>query len=172
MTAIYTTDAGKRRLHRRLEDARDHYDAIVATNPEAAESGDNCVWHDNFAYEENQRQMHAAARTVAELQGLLRRVVVVPVPERPERATIGTLVDLLFDDEDEPQTWVIGGFEDGDVREGRVSYTAPLARAVLGAQQGDLRTVVQRGRERRFEVTRVRRAPSEWDAPPGSEVRR
>ena len=135
--AYQTTPAGQRRLLRRLAEARARYDALCATNGEAAEAGDNCVWHDNFAYEENQRQMHALARTVRDLENVLRAMVVVPVPRAPARVTLGTTV-ALRDQFGTLHRWSIAGFEDGDPEAGRISHTAPLARALLGRELGDV----------------------------------
>lgn len=134
---LHTTAAGQRRLLRRLAESRARYDAICATNGEAADAGDNCVWHDNFAYEENQRQMHATARTVRDLEAALRTMVVVPVPPRPTRVALGTTVELE-DQHGERHRWSIAGHEDGDAEARRISHTAPLAQALLGREPGDL----------------------------------
>ena len=63
-----TTPAGLRRLNQRLAAARQRYLDICADNEDAAGAGDTSVWHDNFAYEENQRQMHALARRLRDMQ--------------------------------------------------------------------------------------------------------
>ena len=146
-----TTRAGQRRLLQRLAAARAHYDTIIATNPEAAEAGDNCVWHDNFAYEENQRKMHSAARTIHDLRTLVSQVQVVPLPPRIERVGLGVCVKVERSDTGAVETWTIAGIEDGDLDAGRVSYTAPFARALLGAEKGDTRVIVSENK--RYEVT-------------------
>ena len=151
-TQAFTTPAGQRRLLQRLAAALAQYDAIVATNPEAAEAGDNCVWHDNFAYEENQRRMHSAARTVHDLRALISRVQTVSVPATPERVGLGSRVEVVRYDTGEAETWNIVGVEDGSPELGRVSYTAPFARALLGAGLGDVREVVSGGRRYTVEV--------------------
>jgi len=160
-TQAFTTPAGQRRLLQRLAAALAQYDAIVATNPEAAEAGDNCVWHDNFAYEENQRRMHSAARTVHDLRALISKVQTVPVPREPERVGLGTRVDVVRHDTGVVETWDIVGVEDGSPERGRVSYTAPFARALLGACLGDAREVVSGGRRYTVEVVALRVADEE-----------
>jgi len=151
MNPKLTTAAGQRRLLQRLAAAHANYDTIVATNPEAAEAGDNCVWHDNFAYEENQRRMHAAARTIHDLRTLVSQVQVVPVPRRVERVGLGVRVRLERGDTGAIETWTIAGIEDGELDAGRVSYTAPFARALLGAEAGETRVIVSENK--RYEVT-------------------
>jgi transcription elongation factor GreB len=137
MATAHTTPAGHRRLLQRLADSRARYEAICATNGDAADAGDNSVWHDNFAYEENQRQMHAAARAVRDLQRALQSVVIVQPPAHPDRVALGTTV-VLEDQRGVLHRWSIAGFEDGDPTVGRVSYTAPLARALMGREPGDV----------------------------------
>lgn len=149
------TPGGKRRLEARLAAVRAEFDAVVADNPAALESGDTSGWHDNFAFEENQRRMHQLAHRLRTLERLLDRAEVVPpLVEAPERVVVGTHVRWRFEDEDEDaarELW-LAGFEDGEPNEGRVSYDSPLGRALVGAEEGDLREVVIAGRRRRVEV--------------------
>ncbi|MCA9547133.1 MAG: GreA/GreB family elongation factor [Myxococcales bacterium] len=158
-----TTPAGLRRLNQRLAAARQRYLDICADNEDAAGAGDTSVWHDNFAYEENQRQMHAAARTVRDLEHLLRRMQVVHPVERPSQATVGT--EVTFSDEDgEEHRWILGGYEDSDPAEGRVAYTTPLGQALMGARPGELRQWPRGGRRVEIEITAICRAHSETSA--------
>ena len=71
--SYYLTPAGRGRLRRRIEEARLAYLTVCASNGDAAGAGDSSVWHDNFAYEENQRQMHQLARRVSTLEEVLLR---------------------------------------------------------------------------------------------------
>ena len=139
LSRYYTTPAGARRMSARLADALARYDAVVAGNPEAAESGDNCVWHDNFAYEESQRQMHALGRKVHDLRQIMGRLVVVTPPAQPERVGVGTRVELVYVDSGETERWVIAGHEDGDPKAGRLSYTSPMGTVLMNAEVGDER---------------------------------
>ncbi len=83
----YLTPAGRVRLRHRIHEARLAHEAICASNGEAAEAGDSSVWHDNFAYEENQRQMHQLARRVRTLEEILTSAAeVCSRPGAPARA--------------------------------------------------------------------------------------
>jgi transcription elongation factor GreB len=161
MVRRYTTSAGRRRLEGRLGEAQRRYDEIVVSNPDAAEAGDTSVWHDNFAYEENQRQMHQWARRVRDLRALLASVEVVAPPNRPESVSIGCAVELAHAEDGTTRQIVIAGYEDGDPANGRVSYTAPLARALLGATPGEWRTALLDGEERELAVLSIERAEEE-----------
>lgn len=156
-----TTRAGRRRLERTLDDALRRYDEVVASNPEAAESGDTSVWHDNFAYEENQRQMHQWSRRIRDLRSMLASAEIVTPPQQPTRAQVGTTVRLLDLDSGDERAMALAGCEDGDPVAGRVSYTAPLGRALVGAEVGDLRTVRLAGGEKSFEILSIHPTPEE-----------
>lgn len=155
---LYTTAAGRQRYFERVRAVRAQYDAVCASNEDAADAGDNSVWHDNFAYEENQRQMHALARRLRDMQACLSRMQVVSPPKDPTRVCLGSAVELENVDTGETRRWVIAGYEDGDLAAGRLSYIAPLARAVLGAEEGDERVLVVDGAKTRFEVVAIEAA--------------
>jgi transcription elongation factor GreA len=156
MTAVYLTTAGLERLRTRLAETRAAFKAVCDDNPAAREAGDSSVWHDNFAFEENQRRMHMLAARVRELESTLERVVVVSPPKvAPERVAVGTRVRYRFDDEPQVRTCVIAGWEDGDKRAGRVSYNSPLGEHLVGARVGAVVEVELAGRYREVTVVAV-----------------
>lgn len=161
---VVLTPCGKRRLQDRLALVRAEFEAVVADNPAALESGDTSGWHDNFAFEENQRRMHQLAHRLRELERVHDRAEVVPpLREAPERVVVGACVEWRFDDDAEGQVrtvWV-AGYEDGDPAAGRVSYDSPLGRALIGAEEGDLREVTISGRRRQVEILALGPTPPE-----------
>jgi len=158
MDRVPLTPCGYARLLARIEEVRRAYKAVCDDNPAALESGDTSGWHDNFAFEENQRQMHQLARRVVELESVLGRIQLVgPLEHTPERVVVGANVTWQVDDE-EPRTAWIAGWEDGDPGAGRLSVESPLARALLGARVGDAVQIQLGGRLR--EVTVVALGPT------------
>jgi transcription elongation GreA/GreB family factor len=157
---LLTTATGYRRFVARVAKVRAAYDAVIASNGDAAEAGDNSVWHDNFAYEENQRQMHQLARRLRDLQEVQRRLEVVA--PSPSSARVGFGCAVVVEGEDgELERLVIGGYEDGDPDLRRVAYTAPLALALLGAEPGDARQVRVGGKARELTVVSIEPARAE-----------
>lgn len=135
---IYLTRFGLARLQQRLTRARADYRAVCSGNPEARDSGDSSVWHDNFAFEENQRRMHQLARLVRDLEMLVAGVDLVEPPEDPERVAIATRVQFRVEGESSIQSLFIAGFDDGDPAVSRVGYNSPIARALIGSEPGDI----------------------------------
>ncbi len=151
-----TTRAGQRRLEQLLDAACRRYAEIVQTNPEAAEAGDSSVWHDNFAYEENQRQMHQWSRRVHDLRETLATLEVISPPACPREATVGCTLEVVDQTTGQRRTLLLAGFGDGDPLTGRVSYTAPLGQALLGARAGEQRAIRLGAAEHVFEVLAIR----------------
>jgi transcription elongation GreA/GreB family factor len=155
-TRLYLTPGGFDRLRRRVAATRAAYQAVCDDNPAALESGDTSGWHDNFAFEENQRQMHQLSRQVRELETLMGRATVVPLPHvSPERVILGSRVTWSFFGEERPRTCWISGWDDGDPDKGRVSYNSPLGSALVGAEPGEERDLRAVGAARRIEVLDV-----------------
>ena len=90
----YFTQAGHTTCLRRIDAARAAYQAVCNDNPAAREAGDSSVWHDNFAFEENQRQMHQLARVVRDLERVLEHAeIVAPTRSTPPpsaKSVVGT----------------------------------------------------------------------------------
>jgi transcription elongation GreA/GreB family factor len=139
----------------RLRKAEAAYDEVVSSNPEAAEAGDSSVWHDNFAYEENQRQMHQWSRRVRDLRELLAHLHVVHPGPEPRSVAVGCEVVVLDAATSSPARYVIAGYDDGDPARRRISYNSPLGKALLGASVGEVRTVQAAGGERELEVLSI-----------------
>lgn len=149
----YYTRSGYERLLARIVRAREDYLEVCRSNEEAAGAGDSSVWHDNFAYEENQRRMHQLATRVRELEDLARRARIVD-GARPESVAIGCRVRVRIDDEREV-SWAIAGYDDGDPELGRISYVSPLGRALIGATRGEIVDATIDKRVRELEVLEI-----------------
>jgi transcription elongation factor GreA len=149
------TRQGVERLRKRIADARAAYQAVCDGNPEAREAGDSSVWHDNFAFEENQRQMHQLARRVRDLDNVLARVEIVTIERAPTKAAVGTRVRYKLDGDAAPRVSTLAGWDDGDPALQRVSYNSPVGAALIGAAVGEERELVIAGRCRTLEVLAI-----------------
>jgi len=159
------TPNGIRRLRQRIAKARAAYKEVCDSNEDAAGSGDSSVWHDNFAYEENQRQMHQLAKRVRDLEVVLAAAVVVPSDERRlDQVRVGTWVSCQDDRTPNPRRFFIAGYDDGEPSLGRISYNSPMGRHLMGAQEGDVLEVFLAGRRTELEVLEVSAGPEPGEA--------
>ncbi len=72
------------------------------------------------------------------------------------RVVFGSTVDLLNEEDDSEITYQIVGEDEADIREGRISFTSPIARALISREEGDSVTFNTPGGERSFEILEVR----------------
>lgn len=157
-SAPITSREGYARLQARLRAAADSYYAVCASNADAAAAGDNSVWHDNFAYEQNQRDMHKWASRVSELKKLLAAVRVVMPPANPTSVQFGSIVTLRDEDENKEWTFEVAGYEDGDVEQGRISYTSPLMKKLAGGEVGGEYDIFLDGKNREVTIVAIKSA--------------
>lgn len=152
-----TTKSGYARLQKRLQAALDSYYAVCETNAEAAAAGDSSVWHDNFAYEQNQRDMHKWAHRITEIKKIVEIIHIIQIPHAPVHVQVGCVVGLYDEDEDKEWNIEIAGYEDGDVSQGRISYTAPLAKKIMGGEVGDEYQFFFSGKNRTIIISSIAR---------------
>jgi transcription elongation factor GreA len=97
---------------------------------------------------------------IAELEDKLSRAEVIDVSKLIGSKTIkfGASVTLVDEDTEEKKTYQIVGDLEADVKEGRISISSPIARALIGKSVGDTVEVAAPGGARSYEITKVKYA--------------
>jgi len=72
------------------------------------------------------------------------------------KVVFGAHVELEDQDGAQRHTYQIVGEDEADIRAGRISVTSPIARAVIGKEEGDLVDVEAPGGRRSYEIVAVR----------------
>ena len=165
---VVLTPGGRRRLEARIHEVRSEFNAVVDDMPAALESGDTSGWHDNFAFEDNQRRQQQLAIRLRELERMRDLAETTPLWEdAPPQAFVGAAIRWCYSDEPDTERDVwLAGFGDGDPDQRRVSYDAPLGRALLGAEPGEERTFVHNGVQRKIVVLELGPTPRAADEAP------
>jgi len=115
------------------------------------------TFHDNFAFEDGERNQRMWGEQVRRLTHIRREARIVEPPEHGDRVGLGRTVTFRDLDSGEVQTFTIGSYMSFADRNGSiVSYIAPLARILVGAEEGDEREGLIRGQQRSFEILEVR----------------
>jgi transcription elongation GreA/GreB family factor len=153
MSGYPMTAAGMQRLRERLTALEAKLRSIMRQKGEAAEVGGN-VWHDNFSFEDLQRQEAMVLRQLEEARRVLAQARLVEPPADSTEVRLGSRVMLRFDDGREQEV-EIGGYGDADPAAGVISCASPLGRCLLGAVAGDERVFHAAGRERRVTVVKL-----------------
>lgn len=101
------------------------------------------------------RQAELAAR-MSYLEGRIGLAQVIdPVEIESHTIGFGATVTLLDMDSEEQVVYVLVGEDESDVKAGRISISAPIARAMIGKSEGDdVNMQLPKGR-REFEVVKV-----------------
>ena len=74
------------------------------------------------------------------------------------RVVFGATVELADADTDERAIYQIVGDDEADIKDGKISVSSPIARALIGKSEGDTAEVVAPGGTRSYEILGVRYA--------------
>lgn len=79
------------------------------------------------------------------------------------RVVFGATVRLVDLETEEQVTYTIVGDHEGDIKKGRIAVSAPLARAMIGRDEGDTVTLRNAKGSREYQVAQVRFEPQSDD---------
>ncbi len=148
------TPACKKRLHEELRHIKEvERPKNVAEIETALDHGDlreNAEYH---AAKEKQAELAARMKYLEYRMG--RAVVIDPATVNNTKVTFGATVHLLDVDTDEELTYALVGEDESDVDNGRLSISSPMARALIGKEEGDEVTVRLPKGQRELEVLSV-----------------
>jgi transcription elongation factor GreA len=127
---------------------------IIQAISEARSHGD---LSENAEYHAAKEQQSLNEGRIAELESMLARADVIDVGKlHGETITFGATVKLVDEDTDEEKTYQIVGDVESDVRQGKISISSPIARALVGKKVGDQVEVTTPGGGKSYEVLDVR----------------
>lgn len=127
--------------------------AIVEVVSWAAGNGDRS---ENGDYIYGRKRMREIDRELAHLARRMKALRVVDPARQEDRSKVrfGATVTIA-DEEDEQRVLTLVGDDEQDAGQGRIGWSAPLSRALLGAAVGDLRRVRLPGGEKEWEVLEI-----------------
>jgi transcription elongation factor GreA len=124
------------RIIQQITDARTHGDL-----------SENAEYH-----AAKETQSHNEGR-IAELEDKLARAEVTKLSG--ETIKFGATVTLLDEDTEKKQVWQIVGEPEADAKQGRISITSPLARALIGKAKGASVEVMTPSGAKAYEIKKV-----------------
>jgi transcription elongation factor GreA len=102
-----------------------------------------------------ERHAHIEAR-IRELESKISRAQVIdPSKINHDRIAFGATVRLLDLDSDDEVSYMIVGTEEADVKNGRISLSSPVGKALLGKCVGDEVTIKAPARTLQYEVVSI-----------------
>ena len=107
---------------------------IIKAIAEAREHGDLSENAEYHAAKERQGQVEAQ---IAEIEDRVTRAQIIdPQTLSGDKVVFGATVTLL-DEDDKPVKYQIVGQTEADAKSGRISYSSPLGRALIGKKVGE-----------------------------------
>jgi transcription elongation factor GreA len=128
---------------------------IIKAIAEARAHGD---LKENAEYHAAKEQQGFIEGRIKELEGKLSNLQVIDVTAVDARGKIifGATVELIEEESGSTIVYRIVGEDEADIKEGMISYTSPIARALIGRNEGDVVSFSAPGGDKQFEVIEVR----------------
>lgn len=113
---------------------------IIEAIAEAREHGD---LKENAEYHAAREQQSFAEGRIQEIEGKLSNAQVIDVTTIPHSGKVifGTTVTLINAETDEEVKYHIVGDDEADIKAGKISVSSPIARAIIGKEEGDVASV-------------------------------
>src|SRR6056297_3299917 len=127
--------------------------AVIRAIAEAREHGD---LSENAEYHAAREKQSFIEGRVKELEAILSLADVIETSKLSGSIKFGAIVTLVDEDTDEEKTYQIVGEPEADLEKGKLNIKSPIARALIGKEEGDSVEVRTPGGEKSYEVVSVR----------------
>lgn len=127
---------------------------VIQAISEARAHGD---LKENAEYHAAKEQQGFIEGRIKELEGKLSNLQIIDVTAVDAKGKIifGATVELLDEATGKEIIYRIVGEDESDIKQGLISYTSPIARALIGRNEGDEITFSAPGGEKQYEVIQV-----------------
>ena len=128
---------------------------VIAAIAEAREHGD---LKENAEYHAAREQQSFIEGRIKDIEVKLSNAQVIDVTrlEDSGRIVFGVTVDLIALEDDREVTYQIVGEDEADIETGKISVTSPIARALIGKEEGDVAEVKAPGGIIEYEILQVK----------------
>ncbi|WP_188637229.1 transcription elongation factor GreA [Halopseudomonas pertucinogena] len=142
-----------------LEDELRHLKTVMRPQiteaiAEARELGD---LKENAEYHAAREQQGMVEARISDIEGRLAAAQVIDVTTIPYSGKVifGTTVTIANVDSDEEVKYQIVGEDEAEIKEGKISVTSPIARALIGKEEGEIVAVRTPGGVVEYEIIEV-----------------
>ena len=156
MSTIPLTVRGAQRLKEELQRLKSvERPAVIAAIAEARAQGD---LSENAEYDAAKERQGFIEGRIAEIEAKLAAAQVIDPStlDADGRVVFGATVELEDVESGGTVTYQIVGDDEADIKQGKISVSSPIARALIGKSAGDVAEVNAPGGLREYEVLDVR----------------
>ncbi|AAW60107.1 MULTISPECIES: transcription elongation factor GreA [Gluconobacter] len=154
MQKIPMTAKGQQRLEDELRTLKSvDRPAVIRAIAEAREHGD---LSENAEYHAARDRQSFIEGRVLELEGIISNAEVIdPSTLTGTRVRFGAHIELVDEETDKEALYQIVGVHEADIKQGLISISSPLAKALIGKDVGDSVSVPAPGGDRTYEILKV-----------------
>ena len=156
MATIPITKRGAEKLKAELHQLKTvERPSIIQAIAEARAQGD---LSENAEYESAKDRQGFIECRIMEVEGKLSAAQIIDPSslDAGGRVVFGTTVELEDEDSGAAVTYQIVGEDEADIKLGLINISSPIARALIGKEEGDTAVVQAPGGERRYEIVAVK----------------
>lgn len=128
---------------------------VIEAIAEARAHGD---LKENAEYHAAREQQSFIEGRINEISNKLGNAQIIDVTaiEPSGKVIFGVTVDLSDEETGDEVTYQIVGEDEADIKEGKISVTSPIARALIGKELGDIAEVQTPGGVKEFEILAIK----------------
>ncbi len=127
---------------------------VIQAIAEARQHGD---LSENAEYHAAKERQAFIETRVADIEDKIARSQIIDVSKLSgKQVKFGATVNLIDEDTGDKAKYKIVGEDEADVKAGKVSITSPIARAMIGKEEGDVVEVVAPGGAKSYEIVKVK----------------
>ena len=144
----------------RLEAELKHYKSVLRPQciKDIAEARAHGDLSENAEYDAAKERQGMVEAKIAHMETRLATAEVIDVHTVPQTGMVifGTTVELMNVDTEEELSYRIVSDYEADVKQGLISYTSPIGKALIGKSEGDEVRVMAPGGARSYEILEVK----------------
>ncbi|TCK04959.1 transcription elongation factor GreA [Marinobacterium mangrovicola] len=155
MKRVPMTVEGEKRLREELSHLKSvERPKVIGAIAEAREHGD---LKENAEYHAAREQQGFIEGRIADLEHKLSQAQVIDVTsiDHTGKVIFGTTVELINLDTEATVRYQIVGDDEADIKAGKISVNSPIARALIGKEEGDIACVETPAGATEYEVAEV-----------------
>ncbi len=156
MNKVPITKRGAEQLRAELKNLKSvERPRVIEAIAEARAHGD---LKENAEYHAAKEQQSFIEGRIQEIDGKLSNAQIIDVTELKQtgKVVFGATVEVFDDAQDQTLTYRIVGDDEADIKQGLLSINSPIARALIGKEEGDAVVVAAPGGDRELEVVDVK----------------
>jgi len=129
--------------------------AVITAIAEARAQGDIS---ENAEYESARDKQSFIEGRIIELEGKLSNAQIIEptLLDDDDRVVFGSTVELIDTSSRETMSYQIVGEDEADLKQHKISYSSPIAKALIGKSAGDVAEVRTPGGVKEFEIVDVK----------------